>query len=182
MLTRRAFLEASSLAVAGGMVPAAETSGVPDQGQARELPGAIAALTPMRAGVEPITADERRGRIERARRLMAEHGLDALMLTGGTSLVYFSNVRWGLSERLFALVLSVRGEPFVVSPAFEEDRARSVPMASRCSRGTKTRVRTASSRTGSRRAGLPPAGSGWKKRCGSCSPTAWARRRPRRPW
>jgi Xaa-Pro dipeptidase len=124
MLTRRAFLEASSLAVAGGMVPAAETSGVPDQGQARELPGAIAALTPMRAGVEPITADERRGRIERARRLMAEHGLDALMLTGGTSLVYFSNVRWGLSERLFALVLSVRGEPFVVSPAFEEDRAR----------------------------------------------------------
>ena len=50
--------------------------------------------------------------------------LDALLLTGGTSLRYFSNIGWGLSERLFALVMPQSGAAFVVCPAFEEDRAR----------------------------------------------------------
>ncbi|MCH7780333.1 MAG: aminopeptidase P family N-terminal domain-containing protein [Acidobacteria bacterium] len=54
---------------------------------------------------------------------MSETGLDAVMLTGGTSLKYFTNVGWGLSERMFALVLPVKGRPFVVCPAFEEERA-----------------------------------------------------------
>jgi len=54
---------------------------------------------------------------------MVENRLDALMLTGGTSLVYFTNVRWGGSERLFALILPAKGEPFYVCPAFERDRA-----------------------------------------------------------
>jgi Xaa-Pro dipeptidase len=55
---------------------------------------------------------------------MTAEGIDALMLTGGTSMVYFSNVRWGGGERLFTIVLPVSGDPFVVCPAFEEDRAR----------------------------------------------------------
>jgi len=71
----------------------------------------------------PITTGERQARIEKARRLMAENQLDALMLMGGTSLVYFSNIRWGGGERLFALILPARGEPFFVCPAFERDRA-----------------------------------------------------------
>jgi len=125
MLTRRAFLEASSLALAGAAVPAADPSETLEQGQGPpELPPSIAALTPMREGVEPISTGERRERLERARRLMADHRLDALMLTGGTSLVYYTNVRWGLSERLFAVVVPARGTPFVACPAFEEDRAR----------------------------------------------------------
>ena len=45
------------------------------------------------------------------------------MLTRGTSLVYFTNIRWGGGERLFACVIPVKGEPFFVCPAFEEDRA-----------------------------------------------------------
>ena len=90
----------------------------------RRLPPSIAALTSMRDQASPITADERRARVEKARRLMAERKIDALMLTGGTSLVYFSGIRWGLSERLFAVVLPVKGDAFVVCPAFEEDRAR----------------------------------------------------------
>ena len=78
----------------------------------------------MRDRVQPITLDERRDRIEGARRLMAEHHLDALMLTGGTSLTYFTNLRWGGDERLFALVLPSKGESFYVCPAFERDRAQ----------------------------------------------------------
>ena len=124
MLTRRAFLEASSLALAGSTVPTADSSGALQQQGTRDLPPSIAALTPMRDGVEPISTDERRQRLEQARHLMVDTKLDALMLCGGTSLAYFTNVQWGLSERLFAVVVPVRGTPFVVTPAFEEGRTR----------------------------------------------------------
>ena len=70
----------------------------------------------------PITPDERRQRIERARQLMAANKLDAIFMIGGSSLLYFANIRWWNSERLGALVLPAKGEPFFVAPAFEEDR------------------------------------------------------------
>jgi Xaa-Pro dipeptidase len=57
-------------------------------------------------------------------RLMAEQKIDAVLLAGGTSTVYFTNVRWWLSERFFGLFLDAKGRHFVVCPAFEEDRAR----------------------------------------------------------
>ena len=47
---------------------------------------------------------------------MAQEKIDALVLTGGTSLVYFTNIRWGGGERLFACVIPVKGEPFFVCP------------------------------------------------------------------
>jgi len=87
------------------------------------LPPSIAALKSMKDQATPITIEERRARTEKARRLMAENQLDALMLMGGTSLVYFSNIRWGGGERLFALILVAKGGPFFVCPAFERDRA-----------------------------------------------------------
>jgi Xaa-Pro dipeptidase len=87
------------------------------------VPPSIAALKSMKSQAQAITVEERRIRIENARRLMAENRLDALMLTGGTSLLYFTNVRWGGGERLFALILPAKGEPFFVCPAFERDRA-----------------------------------------------------------
>lgn len=94
------------------------------RGEQRPLPPPIEALTSMRTQATPITADERRGRIERARRLMASEKIDALMLCSGTSLVYFTNISWSGGERLFSCVIPVKGEPFFVCPAFEEDRAR----------------------------------------------------------
>ena len=87
------------------------------------LPPSIAALKSMKERAKPITTEERRARIEQARRLMTERQIDALMLMGGTSLVYFSNIRWGGGERLFALILPAKGEPFFVCPAFERERA-----------------------------------------------------------
>ena len=78
----------------------------------------------MRAQARPITADERRARVEKARKLMAEQKIDALMLCQGTSLVYFTSIRWGGGERLFSAIIPAKGEPFFVCPAFEEDRAR----------------------------------------------------------
>jgi Xaa-Pro aminopeptidase len=77
----------------------------------------------MKDRAKPITVDERRTRIERARRLMTDQQVEAIFLTGGTSLLYFTGIRWGNSERLFAIVIPAKGDPFCVCPAFEADRA-----------------------------------------------------------
>jgi Xaa-Pro dipeptidase len=95
-----------------------------EQPAQQELPPSLRALTSMRAQMRPITADERRARVEKARRLMAEQRIDALMLCPGTSLEYFTNINWSGGERLFTCVIPAKGEPFFVCPSFEEDRAR----------------------------------------------------------
>ena len=64
-------------------------------------------------------------RIEKARRLMADNRLDAIVLEGGSSMFYFTGVRWGLSERPFVAVIPAKGELAWVCPGFEESaRAR----------------------------------------------------------
>ena len=81
-------------------------------------------LKSMTDDVVPISDQERMARIEKARRLMAENGIDAVLLEPGSSLFYYTGVRWGLSERTFAFVLPAKGEPAYVCPKFEEARAR----------------------------------------------------------
>ena len=127
MSNRREFLASASTlgaAVALGAHPtealAAEAESLQ---QGAGLPPAIQALRPMRDGVVPISVTERQGRIEKARRLMREQGIDALMLTGGTSMVYFTGIQWGNSERLLAAFIPATGRPFLVTPKFEEERA-----------------------------------------------------------
>lgn len=119
MLSRRQFLATSSLAAAGTACTSGRAATADDN-----LPDSIAELESMSELATPISADERRGRIEKARRLMQANSLSGMMLTGGTSLEYFTGVRWGLSERLFAVILPASAQPFVVTPAFEEERTR----------------------------------------------------------
>ena len=90
------------------------------------LPEPIRRLKPMTAGIVPITDDERRARIEKARGLMRKNNLSAIFLEGGSSLYYFTGTRWGGSERTFGVVIPARGEMAWVVPAFEEARAREV--------------------------------------------------------
>lgn len=120
-MNRRKFFGLSAAAAALWKLPA-----FAGQKEAPEpaLPPSIAALKSMRDQVRPITNDERRARIEKAKRLMAREKLGAIVLTPGTSLLYFTNIRWSGGERLFACVIPAKGEPFFVCPAFEEDRAR----------------------------------------------------------
>ena len=122
MFTRRTFFWSSAAALAAARTP--RLFAREPQSPAAPLPPSIAALTSMRAQAKPITNQERRARIEKAQRLMAGHKIDAVMLTQGTSLVYFTNIRWGGGERLTACVIPAKGNPFFVCPAFEEDRAR----------------------------------------------------------
>jgi Xaa-Pro dipeptidase len=122
-VSRRAFLGLSA-AAAIGVTRRPEERLDADPQQCGDLPPSLAALSSRKAEARPISVDERAARIARAQRLMGQRRLAALLLTGGTSLEYFTGVRWGLSERLFAVVLPAGGPPFVVSPAFEADRAR----------------------------------------------------------
>jgi len=122
MLSRRTFIARSSAGIAGAAVVSSNPAGAQTQ-QGVALPPAIRALTSMKSQATPISIDERRARLEKARRLMRSNGIDALMLTGGTSMEYFTGIRWGLSERLLAAIVPASGSAFLVTPKFEEERA-----------------------------------------------------------
>jgi Xaa-Pro dipeptidase len=78
----------------------------------------------MRERIRPIGASEFEARREQARRYMKDNAIDAIFVEGGMTLKYYTGLSWWLSERLFAMVLPQRGEPFFVSPKFEEGRSR----------------------------------------------------------
>lgn len=124
MFSRRNFLYASSAAALLGLRSEVEAQGRGDSGDGM-VPAAIAALPDLSGQAQPFTNDERLARIEQARRLMAASKVDAIILSNNaTSSVYFANIRFGASERFWALVIPAKGKLFVVCPAFEEDRAR----------------------------------------------------------
>jgi Xaa-Pro dipeptidase len=78
----------------------------------------------MKDQARPISSEERQVRQEKARALMEANALDAILLMEGTSLNYFTGIRWWGGERMFAMVLPAKGAAFYVCPAFEEGRAR----------------------------------------------------------
>src|SRR6202035_2813386 len=71
-------------------------------------PGVIKNLKPMLDGIQPITDDERRARIEKARRLMRENKLGAIFLEPGSSLYYYTGKRGG--DGAFGWLLPAQGE------------------------------------------------------------------------
>jgi Xaa-Pro dipeptidase len=134
-MDRRAFTRLVT-SVAGGVALGAHraiaepelATGSAGNGDFREddcnLPPAIAALKPLPGTAVPISDDERRGRIAKAQRLMKERGIGALVIEPGSSMIYYTGVKWGLSERPFVVVIPADGELAYVTPAFEEMRAR----------------------------------------------------------
>lgn len=122
MLSRRSFFWLSSALTGAASARAQRRSEEPAVNG--PVPPAVAALKPMTDKVRPFTNEEREARIEKARKLMTEYKLDGIVLAGGPTSLYFANLQIGGSERLWALVIPRNGAPFVVCPAFEEDRAR----------------------------------------------------------
>lgn len=122
MVSRRRFLQVGGVAAiaASPLVASGEAETKADA----TLAPTLARLKSRKDEAKPITREERQQRQERARRLMSENGLDAILLMEGTSLKYFTGIRWWGGERMFALLLPAKGMPFYVCPAFEEGRAR----------------------------------------------------------
>ena len=137
--SRRRFLQGTAAASIGALALAPHS---PAQACADALPPAFSSLKPLGSRVRPITAEEFAQRIQRAQQLMAGSTsspalaapvpkYDALFLASGTSLYYFTGIRWGLSERLLGVVIPRSGDPILVVPGFEEGRMREklhVPM------------------------------------------------------
>src|SRR3981081_1023418 len=91
-----------------------------------QTPTSFSTFQPLGDRVQPIAPDEFRGRLRHAHKLMGQLNpkFDALFIGPGTSLYYFTGIRWHLSERLLALIVPRSGQPILVSPAFEESRMR----------------------------------------------------------
>ena len=122
IIKRRSFLRITAGAAGAlGLAGAGLDAG---QADSRAAGSPIARLKPMTQGIVPIADAERLARMDKARRLMAENGTSALIVEGGSGLVYFADVSWWMSERAFAWILPAKGEMAWVCPKFEEDRAR----------------------------------------------------------
>jgi Xaa-Pro aminopeptidase len=111
MLSRRAFIQsagAASLVAGAGF---AATAPMPR-------------LRSLTEGAKPISAEERRSRIARVQTLMSERKIAALLVEPGSSLDYFTGIRWHRSERTTLAIIPASGEILVVTPAFEEPSVR----------------------------------------------------------
>jgi Xaa-Pro dipeptidase len=121
--SRRRFLSGTAAISALALAPGASKR--PDDASGT-LPPAFSTLKPLGSRVHPVTAEEFQSRQHQAQKMMAELSpkYDALFVAPGTSLYYFTGIRWGGSERLLALVLPRTGDPIVIVPGFEEGRLR----------------------------------------------------------
>jgi Xaa-Pro dipeptidase len=133
-VSRRVFMTASAagIGLASTLFPdgveaqnaTERPGGPPPPASSTDVPALIRALKPMTAGIAPITDAERLQRMEKAQGLMRQERISAVLLEGGSSLYYFTGVRWGLTERPFVAVMPANGAVAWVCPAFEEARAR----------------------------------------------------------
>jgi len=119
--SRRTFLGAATLGTASFF-----SGHSPIEQAASSLPSQFSSLKPLGSRATPISNDEFRARLARAQQLMSglSPKFDALFVAPGTSLYYFTGIRWWPSERLLALLLPRTGDPLFVCPAFEEGRLR----------------------------------------------------------
>src|SRR5438270_10626334 len=112
MVSRRRFLQLGSVAATATL--AGSASGESADSKCPSVPPSIASLKSRKDEARPITTAERTERQQRARQLMQQNGIGAIVLTEGTSLTYFTGVKWWGSERLFAMILPAKGRAFYV--------------------------------------------------------------------
>jgi Xaa-Pro dipeptidase len=84
----------------------------------------LSALRDIATGAQPIGPDERARRLARAQALMAQNDIGAVLIEPGSSMIYFTGVRWGRSERPTLAILPREGQPLIVTPFFEEPSVR----------------------------------------------------------
>ncbi len=84
----------------------------------------LSALSDITGTAKPIDAAERAARLARAQGLMKAAGIGAVVIEPGSSMIYFTGVRWHTSERLTLAILPVEGDPCIVTPFFEEPSVR----------------------------------------------------------
>ena len=111
MVSRRAFLQS-----------VAATSWVASTGFAAVSPPPK--LKSLTSGAKAISVEERRARIAKVQAMMGQRKIAALLVEPGSSLDYFTGMRWHRSERTTLAIIPANGEILVVTPAFEEPSVR----------------------------------------------------------
>ena len=82
------------------------------------------ALSSLTQSAQPITAQEHSARIAKVQSLMQQRKVAALLVEAGSSLEYFTGIRWWRSERTTAVLIPAAGGVSVVTPYFEEASIR----------------------------------------------------------
>ncbi|HZO24093.1 MAG TPA: Xaa-Pro peptidase family protein, partial [Steroidobacteraceae bacterium] len=82
------------------------------------------ALSSITTSAQPITAQEREGRIGKVQSLLQQQRIAAFLVESGSSLEYFTGVRWHRSERVTAAIIPASGRTVVVTPFFEQPSVR----------------------------------------------------------
>ncbi len=106
-LNRRFFLGA---AAAGAWLAGAHARG--ESPPADEVSARI-------AGAAPISPEEHAARVGKLQGLLQRDRVAALLVEAGSSLEYFTGIRWWRSERTTAALIPASGQPIVVTPFFE---------------------------------------------------------------
>jgi Xaa-Pro dipeptidase len=123
-ITRRDLFKTASIAGSGLAATAWLARSISAQGSEQmqsDLPPAFANLKPLGDRVKPIRVEEFQARIAMAQKLMTDASprFEAIYITPGTTLGYFIGFRWGLSERIVALLIPRTGDPLIICPGFE---------------------------------------------------------------
>lgn len=94
--------------------------------RAADVPSAAGSpnLRSITGAAKPIAPAERRGRVVKLQSLMSERKVGALLVESGSTLEYFTGIRWHRSERTTAAIIPAHGDVLVVTPAFEEPSVR----------------------------------------------------------
>ncbi|UTY57835.1 Xaa-Pro peptidase family protein [Massilia sp. erpn] len=81
---------------------------------------ALASLSNMTAGAQPIGREEHLERIAKAQEYMRDKGYAAIYVNAGSSLLYFTGTKWYPSERMVGAVIPASGPVQYIGPAFED--------------------------------------------------------------
>jgi Xaa-Pro dipeptidase len=81
-------------------------------------------LKSLTGSAQPISAAEHGARLAKVRSLMQQRHIAALLVESGSTLEYFTGIRWWRSERTTAALIPATGQVVVVTPYFEEPSIR----------------------------------------------------------
>ena len=123
--SRRSFILKSGAAiVAAGVTPAiihsCSSSGNSNDSASTDGDSRLVNIT---GNVKPLVDTDFAYRLERLRREMENHSIDALFIEGGTNMRYFMNLTWGAGSRVSGVLMGRNGKHVWVSPSFELARA-----------------------------------------------------------
>ena len=114
IVSRREFFGTAAAGMALGSAAIAQTPSKP----------AATGLKSLTTDAKPITVAERQARLAKLQELMRQQKIAAFLVEAGTSLEYFTGVKWWRSERTTAALIPAQGRTVVVTPYFEEPSIR----------------------------------------------------------